>query len=217
MQSRVSEPSYLETLWRSSTWENWREILKSQTEIEEERRKGHKRHEAFLWHLSHSGSALLWVEKVPDGGKETTEEGRREVKQLMSDWNILPWPSLFDWSFVLFPLALVCRSWFASSHVSCTSQKHLPAGVVPRSNQSLSSRSSPSQPWTSLQQEHLQLTGSCLQNGDSPGSSVAVSLWHMAGLLQVSLSVLLPQKNLKFLPDEFHRLRSSRRCSSEVG
>lgn len=208
MQSRVSEPSYLETLWRRSTWENRREILKSQTEIEEERRKGHKRHEAFLWHLSHSGSALLWAEKVPDGGKETTEEGRREVKQLMSNWNILPWPSLFDWSFVLFPLALVCRSWFASSHVSRTSKKH--------QHQSLSSRSSPSQPWTSLQQEHLQLTGSCLRKGGSPGSSVAVSLWHMAGLLQVSLSVLLPQKNLKFLPDEFHRLRSSHRCSSEV-
>lgn len=61
----------------------------SRTEIEEERQKGHKGREerqTLLWHLSHSGSALLWVEKgTRRGHRDTTEEGKREVKQLMSD------------------------------------------------------------------------------------------------------------------------------------
>lgn len=61
------------------------------------------------------------------------------------------------------------------------------------------------------------LADGCVCGGGSSGSSVAVSLWHMTGLRHVSVSVWLPQKNLKLLPDEFYRLRSSRRHSSEVG
>lgn len=60
--------------------ERERDTEKRQTEIKEEMQKGHKGREerqTFLWHLSHSGSALLWAEKVPDEGKETrqTTEG----------------------------------------------------------------------------------------------------------------------------------------------
>lgn len=35
----------------------------------------------FFWHLSHSGSALLWVEKTPDERRETQQRREEEEKK----------------------------------------------------------------------------------------------------------------------------------------
>lgn len=40
----------------------------------QKRHKGREERQTFLWHLSHSGGALLWAEKVPDEGKETRQK-----------------------------------------------------------------------------------------------------------------------------------------------
>lgn len=37
-----------------------------------------KKRQTFLWHLSHSGSALMWAEKVPDEGKRNNDRRGKE-------------------------------------------------------------------------------------------------------------------------------------------
>lgn len=168
MQSRVPEPIYSDTLWRSSTWENWREILKIEKREAEGRWKDAERERDRLSFGTWATVAVLFC-------------GRGNVPDTTS-------PSLLGKSFILFLLAPSVEP------VAPLKNTQIRAGVFSFTALNLTSARRPS------------------VSGERAGSSVTVSLWHMMGLLQVSrLFVLFAQKNLKFLPVEFHRR------SSEVG
>lgn len=221
MQNRVPELSYLETLWRSSTWENWREESDrnrgERGERLEEREERGKREIKDVKRDRLSFGTWATVAVLFCGRKRYQARIKRHdrrgkeggfAKQLMPEISSLDLLSSTGGLFFSPPRS-VCRSWFGSSHIGRTSQN--------TSNQSQSSRSFSFAALNVTSAGKPPVNSECLQRGGSSGSSVAVSLWHVMELLQVSISVLLPQKNLKFLPDEFHRLRSSHRCSSEVG